>query len=356
MTKMNATQTPARSFLKVGSLNMQGAMDQYGHYGLPIAGGLVGAGLGAGVHGLQRLFGGGGTTDEERSQGLKSSLLAGGGVGAGVGLGRLVSILQRAKGAVPQVKTAREDDPYRGLSTKERLNEVEDVMDVEDLAKQQRYAGVPGFQPMLPQRRIRRPLTEQEGRDVARGRSQWLPQTVKGVGVPLSMMMASPWKQALMAGLAGGAGGALAGGSIGGAAQQPALGAAIGGLGVGGVAALLAGLRRSSMNKSLMDLMKRMPPNAAAQSPNSEGTDYDTMLSSLNTMAKFSNAPKLSLRSRSDVAAAKAYDWLCKAADNSPTRDPTLQPAATGEHTVSYAIAPRGEETKVPGKTSSPAA
>lgn len=80
-------------------------------------------------------------------------------------------------------------------------------------------------------------------------------------------MMASPGRQALLAGLAGGALGvgagtaALASGQ-GGPGAAGGLAAVTGGLGLGGLAALATYLYRKAKNEGLVELMRRLPENS----------------------------------------------------------------------------------------------
>lgn len=137
----------------------------------------------------------------------------------------------------------------------------------------------------LSSEQLSRPFTSAESRAIRKGRSQWFPTIFAEPGTPVPEMMASPWRQALMAGLGGAAAGGMGGAFIGKSLGQPsietkvpgpegkgevttttypglspsAIGGLVGSLGVGGVMALIAGMRRSARNDQLESLMKRTP-------------------------------------------------------------------------------------------------
>lgn len=111
----------------------------------------------------------------------------------------------------------------------------------------------------------RRGLSDQEHRDVDRGLKQWVPSIFQHYGTPLPMMLASPWKQGLLAGLAGAGVGGLAGATIGADTKHPygaGIGALLGALGVGGTAGLVTGLSRDAKNEGVIEMMRRLPPEA----------------------------------------------------------------------------------------------
>jgi hypothetical protein len=114
----------------------------------------------------------------------------------------------------------------------------------------------------------RRPFSPEEQQLIDQGESNWFPSFFQSYSTPAHDMLASPGKQGLMTGLLGGAAGAGAGGLIGKAFGHPALGAAVGGLGVGGLAGLLRYASRNQENDNLKELIRRGGPDA---------TKYDLM-------------------------------------------------------------------------------
>lgn len=111
----------------------------------------------------------------------------------------------------------------------------------------------------------RRALTDEEHADIHRGEKQWLPSIFQSYGTPLPSMLASPWKQGLLSGLAGAGIGGLAGAGIGSSMKTPmatGIGALAGAIGLGGTAGLVTGLSRSAKNEGIVEMMKRLPENA----------------------------------------------------------------------------------------------
>lgn len=135
----------------------------------------------------------------------------------------------------------------------------------------------PGFHSLATQQYApiqgRRELGPEEEEEIAAGKSRWIPKIFKSYSTPASELMSSPGKGALMAGGIGGGVGALVGGMFGARMQgggqavlpdgfRPAAGAAIGGLGLGGLAALLEYYSRNKRNEDIEELMRRLPPGA----------------------------------------------------------------------------------------------
>lgn len=109
----------------------------------------------------------------------------------------------------------------------------------------------------------RRPLEPDEQYAVEQGKKQWFAQPYTP-GMPIPSLLASPGRQALLSGLIGGAAGAVGGAGLMKSYDKATLpmilaGAGAGGIGVGSLAAIVAGLRRSSINQGLLDFMKRTP-------------------------------------------------------------------------------------------------
>jgi hypothetical protein len=118
----------------------------------------------------------------------------------------------------------------------------------------------------------RREFGLDEKKEIEAGKSRWFPKLFKSYATPASQLMASPGRQALMAGIPAGVVGAMLGAGVGGSMQgggqgllsdaaRPAAGAAIGGLGIGGLAALLTYLTRNQRNEDVEEIMRRLPPH-----------------------------------------------------------------------------------------------
>ena len=127
--------------------------------------------------------------------------------------------------------------------------------------------GVQQFVPLSD----RREFSDKEKEDIDREKSHLLPKIFKSYKTPAVELLSSPGKQSLLAALLGGglgaAGGALAGmdrGLYGGGefGTGSAIGAGIGGLGLGGLAALLTYFGRKQRNEDVEDLMSRLPEGA----------------------------------------------------------------------------------------------
>ena len=120
----------------------------------------------------------------------------------------------------------------------------------------------------------RRELTPEEELLVARGKKRWLPKIFNSMSTKPHQMMASPLKQGLLVGGATGAGAAallhllansrdsrgrpdsaLAG------LGKPAIMGSVG-LGVGGLAGVLAGMNRKAINDDVEETMRRLPPES----------------------------------------------------------------------------------------------
>lgn len=111
-----------------------------------------------------------------------------------------------------------------------------------------------------------RELSFDEERALEAGKKRWLPRIFQSYGTPITDLMASPLKTGLIYGAPAGLIGAGLGSAVGGAMtnkNHSTLGALIGGLGVGGLAAIAAGMDREAKNEGLEELMRRMPEGAA---------------------------------------------------------------------------------------------
>lgn len=142
----------------------------------------------------------------------------------------------------------------------------------------------PGFHSVATQQYApvmgRREFDPEEEKEIEAGKRRWFPKIFKSYSTPASQLLSSPGKGALMAAVPGaaiGAGlGAMAGGALqpvteqiyGGSPSRPgdgkrmAYGAAVGGLGLGGLMALLAYYKRKQRNENVEELMGRLPPHA----------------------------------------------------------------------------------------------
>ena len=111
-----------------------------------------------------------------------------------------------------------------------------------------------------------RELSPEEESSLAAGKKRWLPRIFQSYGTPIPELMASPAKTGLIFGLPAGLIGAGIGSAFGGALanrNNSTTGALIGGLGLGGAAAILASMHRDAQNEGLEELMRRLPENAA---------------------------------------------------------------------------------------------
>jgi hypothetical protein len=106
----------------------------------------------------------------------------------------------------------------------------------------------------------KREFSPSEREDIEEGQSRAMPTIFQNYGTPVSEMMASPLKQSLIAGVPAALLGAVAGHALGG--KNPGLGAAIGGLGAGGVAGLARYFGQQNTNEGLEELMRRLPEGA----------------------------------------------------------------------------------------------
>ena len=128
--------------------------------------------------------------------------------------------------------------------------------DMHSLAAQQ-YAPIQG----------RREFSPEELEVIERDKSRFLPKIWQSYQTPASRMLASPGKQTLGVGLGAGAIGAGAGGLLGArffenSPYSVPVGATLGGLGVGGLAALLTYFSRKQSNENIEEIMRRLPPGA----------------------------------------------------------------------------------------------
>lgn len=114
-----------------------------------------------------------------------------------------------------------------------------------------------------------RQLSDHEEDALEAGKKRWLPRIFQSYGTPIPELMASPLKTGLIFGAPVGLLGAGIGSAIGGAMHgangkgYAGMGALLGGLGAGGLAALAAGMDREAKNEGLEELMRRMPEGAA---------------------------------------------------------------------------------------------
>jgi len=108
----------------------------------------------------------------------------------------------------------------------------------------------------------RRELGEDEAKAVEKRKRALLPTFFPNYSDSPAANMYSPLMPALAAGALGGAGGALAGKAIGKLKGNETAGSLIGGLGVGGIAALIAYLKRSQENSNIEEIMRRLPRGA----------------------------------------------------------------------------------------------
>lgn len=118
----------------------------------------------------------------------------------------------------------------------------------------------------VPDVSAHRNLSPEEEKALEAGKARWLPRVFQSYGTPIPELMASPLKTGLIFGLPAGIIGAGLGSAIGGAAtgkNNSGMGALIGGLGAGGLAAIAAGMDREAKNEGLEELMRRMPEGAA---------------------------------------------------------------------------------------------
>jgi len=121
----------------------------------------------------------------------------------------------------------------------------------------------------IPDISAHRTLAPHEEDALEAGKKRWLPRIFQSYGTPIPDLMASPLKTGLIFGVPAGLLGAGIGSAIGGTAHgsdgkgYSGMGALIGGLGAGGLAAIAAGMDREAKNEGLEELMRRMPEGAA---------------------------------------------------------------------------------------------
>lgn len=108
----------------------------------------------------------------------------------------------------------------------------------------------------------RRELSEEETKKVEDRKRSLLPAFFPNYSDSPAEKMYSPLLPALAMGALGGGAGALAGAGIGRAKGNQEMGALIGGLGVGGVTALLSYLKRKQENANIEEIMRRLPRGA----------------------------------------------------------------------------------------------
>ena len=236
---------------KLGADKQAGVLGESVRAGLPVlAGGLGGAALGmAGQHGLKNVL-----------PSAIANLLPMIGAAAGGTAGSVYSshnVVRRGRKQLDELRAKK-------VLTEQ---EARDKAELEELHMHKASAEGPyGMDSMAVQQYApihnKRELSSEEQKDVDQGQSQWLPKIFQSYATPLPQMMASPGRQAILAGLAGGLGGAYGGGMIGGALGSPGVGAAIGGVGLGGLSALMQYMNRNAENENILDIMKRLPRGA----------------------------------------------------------------------------------------------
>ena len=108
----------------------------------------------------------------------------------------------------------------------------------------------------------KRELDKEEERNIRKGSDQWMPKIFKSYKTPAHELLASPMKQALLAGIPFGAlGGAVGYGMTAGKGhdQYAGLGTGIGAVGMGGLAGLISYFSRKAQNENILSLMSRLP-------------------------------------------------------------------------------------------------
>lgn len=108
----------------------------------------------------------------------------------------------------------------------------------------------------------RRELSEEETKKVEDRKRALIPALFPNYSDSPAAKMYSPLMPALAMGALGGGAGALAGAGIGKAKGNQGMGALIGGLGVGGIAALISYLERKQENANIEEIMRRLPRGA----------------------------------------------------------------------------------------------
>jgi hypothetical protein len=108
----------------------------------------------------------------------------------------------------------------------------------------------------------RRELSEEETKAVEKRKGALLPTLFPNYSDSPAAKMYSPLMPALAMGALGGGAGALAGAGIGKAKGNQEVGALLGGLGAGGVAALIAYFKRKQENSNIEEIMRRLPRGA----------------------------------------------------------------------------------------------
>lgn len=108
----------------------------------------------------------------------------------------------------------------------------------------------------------RRELSEEETKKVEERKRALIPALFPNYGDSPAEKMYSPLMPALAMGALGGGAGALAGAGIGKAKGNQEMGSLIGGLGVGGITALIAYLKRQQENSNIEEIMRRLPRGA----------------------------------------------------------------------------------------------
>lgn len=125
--------------------------------------------------------------------------------------------------------------------------------------------GIQRYLPILDKRE----LTKPEKIDVQKGLSQWFPPFGAGYSTPITQLLASPIKNAvLLGGIMGGLAAAIplmrvtAAIAVKKSPQVPLLCMAVLGSLLGGIGSAIGYFRRRQQNENILDLMQRLPPNA----------------------------------------------------------------------------------------------
>lgn len=142
------------------------------------------------------------------------------------------------------------------LSNRRRKNDD----DEEKNAWVKQAINVQHYAPIAP----RRQLSQSERSRVEEGQSRWFPEIWQSYDTEIPDMMSSPGRGALLHGVPAGLLGAALGGAAGSHVDPggAAIGAGLGGVGVGGLMALIAYMRRQQANRDLEETMRRLPPGA----------------------------------------------------------------------------------------------
>lgn len=108
----------------------------------------------------------------------------------------------------------------------------------------------------------RRELSEEETKAVENRKNSLLPTFFPNYSDSPAAKMYSPILPALATGALGAAGGTLLGKAVGAASGNEDAGGVIGGIGLGGIAALIGYLKRKQKNSNIEEIMRRLPRGA----------------------------------------------------------------------------------------------